>query len=288
MSARGIVASAVSGLLAVGAIRWVAAADEAPRPTVDDTIAASAQGVSHAVGDDSPNRAAAGLLRHEARSASGVEAQAHASTLAAQRSDRRALSAAEKAKAQRSVERLLNAANSPFALQGKSEMEQVVHIAQKLKDRALLSAAQCTLGEGGCFLSKGVDESLRNGDRWHYWNVDFPMREGERRWMQTLYVPVDLVRFPAVADRKARLRVVRDHQRAGEALAWNSKSFAERRELVEQARRAREQCLLLDAQMSSASDLEVRAKLGTRLDELLTLMSRVPRKYDPQTLDWRQ
>ncbi|MCA8965158.1 MAG: hypothetical protein H6838_08650 [Planctomycetes bacterium] len=225
-------------------------------------------------------------LRQEAApSGAGAEVEAHGLSLSTESGERRRLTPAEKAKALRLVGRLLSAADAPFALEGKGEWEQVVHVAQKLKDRALLSAVERVIDEGGCFLSKGVDGSLRNGDGWQYWNVDFPMREGERRWMQTLIVPIDLARFPDVADRRVRLAAIRDQQRADEVLVWNCRPFEERRELVEQARRAREECSVVEGQMSSVGDSEAKARLGLRQRELLTIMSRVPRKCDPQTLE---
>lgn len=282
------VAAAVLALLVL-AIVWFGGSDKAPHPTPIDATTYESEGVSDAIRKAMLDGEAVEVLRHEAKppSVSGVGATPQDPVLSTQRYENRQLSPSEKAKALSIVGRLLQAANSPFALDGKSEVEQETHIAQKLKDRALLAAAERMITDGRCFLTKGAIADLSNDSSWYYWNVDFPMREGERRWTELLYVPIELSRFPEVADRKARLSAIRDYQRADAAFAWNSKSWEERQRLVVQAKEARQECSRVDEQLSSTNEPEIRARLGIRRRELLLIMSLVPRKYDPVTLESR-
>lgn len=288
MTIRRIVGLASAPLLIVAVI-LLSRESGVAAPVSVRTITEGSGEVSDAIRTAMLGGEAVEIVRHEAvplDSVAGADVS-QADVVSKQRYDNRQLTSAEQAKALRMVGRLLEAASSPFSLDGKSEVEQEVHIAQKLKDRALLSAVQVGIAEGSCFLTRGIIIELRNDSRWHYWNIDFPMRDGERRWMETLYVPIDLVRFPEVVDRKARLATIRDYQRADAAYVWNSKSFEERFKLVAQAKEARQEFLRVDGELSATSDPEVKARLGVRLREVLTIMSLVPRKYDPVTLEVR-
>jgi len=149
----------------------------------------------------------------------------------------------------------------------------------------LLAAAERTIAEGNCFLTKGVIPELKSDSSWYYWNVDFSMREGDRRWVELLYVPIDLHRFPDVGSRQARLSAFRDYQRTEAAYLWNSKPYEERQKLVAQASSARQEITVVSEQLAAAKNPVDKEKLGIRLHDLHAMVSLVPKKYDPVTLE---
>ncbi len=263
---------------------WAAWPGSSRRPQPTELSLGDVRQISDAVRSSLLAGESVEIVRHEA--VAGADPPAGRVVVTTKHEVRR-LTDEEEARAIRLVDRLLGAAQRPLSGEKESEVNQEQRIAQRLKDRALLAAVKQTLEEGHCFLTKHLIMELRSDEHWHYWNVDLPLRDGSKRWTEVLYVPIDLTRFPEVSQRKARLAAVREFKRHDDAHTWNSKPYAERRELTARATAAFREYAELEQQLKSTAGPAEKRELARRMEALRAVIAAAPSEYDPGTLEVR-
>ena len=204
----------------------------------------------------------------------------------------RALTEADRPRVLRLLDRLSQSSRKGLADQSGDPLELETRIATCLRTIEMIDAAAILVKEGRSFLTKGPVLALRSDADWHYWNMSFHTKaEGDL----LLYVPIDLRRFPSVALRRQRSSDLKQFQKTEAAYQWNSIPFAERRTLVDAATEARKRHDTLQTEMaglrSPQSSLAPEAaqarlrELGAECSQLEAVVARVPRKYDPVTLE---
>lgn len=203
----------------------------------------------------------------------------------------RALTEADRPRVLRLLDRLSQSSRQGLADQSGDPLELETRIATCLRTIEMIDAAAILVKEGRCFLTKGPVLSpsarLRIGTTGRcpfHTKAELP-----------LDVPIDLRRFPNVALRRQRSNESKQLVDTEAAYRWNSIPFAERRTLVDAATEARKRHGTLQAEMagmrSPQSSLAPEAaqarlrELGAECSQLEAVVARVPRRYDPVTLE---
>ncbi len=206
----------------------------------------------------------------------------------------RLLTDAERQRAIRHVSLVHGTTDRAFELEGSDDFDREKEMTNQFRIRSMADAARTLLEEGQAFLTKGPISLLQSNDKWHYWSMSFHTHDEGDLWVT---VPIDLDRFPQVRDWRQREQEMNQFAETEVAYRWNSLDYTVRQRMVADGNLAREKMLLFDKEAKelnavpreerTAEQIARSIALGEEMKACRQAISRVPRRIDPATLEWK-
>lgn len=206
----------------------------------------------------------------------------------------RAMTDSDKAWALRQLIRAHKTTDRAFELEGSDQVEVEREMTNQFRIRAMVEAAMTLIEEGEAFVTKAPVNALQSDDKWHYWNMRMHTKEeGDL----SLNVPIDLNRFPQVRDWRQREQEMNQFAETEAAYRWNSLDYTVRQQIVADGKAARERLAQINEEAKglnavprderTAEQIARSIALGKEMEACQKAVSRVPRRLDPDTLEWK-
>ncbi|MBZ0150645.1 MAG: hypothetical protein K8J09_03865 [Planctomycetes bacterium] len=206
----------------------------------------------------------------------------------------RLLTEAERQRAIRHISIIHRTTDRAFELEGSDDIDREKEMTNQFRIRAMADAARILLEDGQAFLTKGPISLLQSNDRWHYWSMSFHTSAEGDLWVN---VPIDLDRFPQVRGWRQREQEMNQFAETEAAYRWNSLDYTVRQRMVADGNLAREKMLLFEQEAKelnavpreqrTAEQIARSIALGEEMKACQQVTSRVPRRLDPMTLEWK-